>query len=59
MSHKHHVTIEECIDEEAAGRVKQHGTTPMDDIDLGRINQSQMSITDDLSSSGSKSQAWV
>jgi hypothetical protein len=56
MSHKHHVTIEECIDEEDIRQMKK--ACDMAEIDLCNINQNQSSNTDSYSR-GSKRQAWV
>lgn len=53
-SHKYHVTVEDCIDEEDRYNRNSNGFV---DIDIDQINSN--SSIEDMSSRGSKRQAWV
>lgn len=59
-SHKYHVTIEDCIDEDERQYQQQRNQSYAgnDEIDVANIN-SNSSTNEDMSSRGSKRQAWV
>jgi hypothetical protein len=59
MSHKYHVTIEDCIDEEDTRQMKQRSSMGINELDLGHIHENQVGTITDFSSRGSKRQAWV
>lgn len=58
-SHKYHVTIEDCIDEDERQYQQQRNQSfaGNDEIDVSNINSN--SSTEDMSTRGSKRQAWV
>jgi hypothetical protein len=53
--HKYHVTVEDCVDEDDYRQ--SQNSKGFVDIDINQINSN--SSIEDMSTSGSKRQAWV